>query len=97
MRCFQRHDESHKATIAWPPGSTILPTSTMSTTKPAAVAQAEKKVAAVLDELEQTTGSEVQKLQLEDVVASDAVTGRPLVQKAVEITVQPRPNRKWAR
>ncbi len=62
----------------------------MPTTKPAAVAQAEKKVAAVLDEL-------VQKLQLEDVVASDAATGRPLVQKAVEITVQPRPNRKWAR
>lgn len=69
----------------------------MPTTKPAAVAQAEKKVAAVLDDLEQTTGSEVQKLQLEDVVASDAATGRPLVQKAVEITVQPRPNRKWAR
>ncbi len=69
----------------------------MPSTKPAAVAQAERKVAAVLDDLEQTTGSEVRKLQLEDVVASDAVTGRPLVQKAVEITVQPKPARKWAR
>ncbi len=69
----------------------------MSSTKPAAVAQAERKVAAVLDDLEQTTGSEVRNLQLEDVVASDAVTGRPLVQKAVEITVQPKPARKWAR
>ncbi len=69
----------------------------MPSTKPAAVVQAERKVAAVLDDLEQTTGSEVRKLQLEDVVASDAVTGRPLVQKAVEITVQPKPTRKWAR
>lgn len=69
----------------------------MPSTKPAAVAQAERKVAAVLDDLEQTTGSEVRNLQLEDVVASDAVTGRPLVQKAVEITVQPKPARKWAR
>lgn len=69
----------------------------MSINKPTAVAQAEKKVAAVLDDLEQTTESEVQKLKLEDVVASDTVTGRPLVQKAVEITVQPRPHRQWAR
>lgn len=78
--------------ISCPSSSPAMPS-----TKPAAVAQAERKVAAVLDDLEQTTGSEVRKLQLEDVVASDAVTGRPLVQKAVEITVQPKPARKWAR
>ncbi len=65
--------------------------------KSAAVEEAEKKVAAVLDDLEQTTHSEVQKLQLEDVVASDAVTGKPLVQKAVDITVKEKPERKWSR
>ncbi len=65
--------------------------------KSAAVEEAEKKVAAVLDDLEQTTHSEVEKLQLEDVVASDAVTGKPLVQKAVDITVKDKPERKWSR
>ncbi|WP_235505300.1 hypothetical protein [Acidovorax sp. Leaf160] len=65
--------------------------------KSAAVEEAEKKVAAVLDDLEQTTHTEVQKLQLEDVVASDAVTGKPLVQKAVDITVKEKPERKWSR
>jgi len=65
--------------------------------KSAAVEQAEKKVAAVLDDLEQTTHTEVQKLQLEDVVASDAATGKPLVQKAVDITVKEKPERKWSR
>ena len=65
--------------------------------KSAAVEEAEKKVAAVLDDLEQTTHTEVQKLQLEDVVASDAATGKPLVQKAVDITVKEKPERKWSR
>ncbi|WP_311220772.1 MULTISPECIES: hypothetical protein [unclassified Acidovorax] len=69
----------------------------MPQTKPPAVEKAEKKVAAVLDDLEQSTNSDVQKLQLEDVVASDAVTGKPLVQKAVDITITPRPDRKWSR
>jgi len=70
---------------------------TMPQAKSAAVEEAEKKVAAVLDDLEQTTHSEVEKLQLEDVVASDAVTGKPLVQKAVDITVKDKPERKWSR
>ncbi|KQR55545.1 hypothetical protein ASF94_03775 [Acidovorax sp. Leaf160] len=70
---------------------------TMPQAKSAAVEEAEKKVAAVLDDLEQTTHTEVQKLQLEDVVASDAVTGKPLVQKAVDITVKEKPERKWSR
>lgn len=62
-----------------------------------AVEKAEKKVAAVLDDLEQSTDSEVQKLQLEEVVVSDAATGRPQVEKAVEITVKTKPDRKWSR
>ncbi|GAA6119329.1 hypothetical protein [Acidovorax sp. FG27] len=69
----------------------------MSPTPSAAVEKAEKQVAAVLDDLEQSTHTEVQKLQLEDVVATDPVTGKPLVQKAVDITVKEKPGRRWSR
>lgn len=85
--------EMSAATIRRNPHSLSMP----QPNKPPAVEKAEKQVAAVLDDLEQSTNSEVQKLQLEDVVASDAVTGKPLVQKAVEITVTPKPDRKWSR
>ena len=59
--------------------------------------KAEKKVAAVLEDLEDHTKSEVKKIQLEDVVDTDKETGKPSLQKAVDITVTPKADRKWSR
>lgn len=62
-----------------------------------AVEKAEKEVGGVLDDLEDSTQSEVKKIELEDVVEIDKDTGKPSVQKAVDITVSPKPERKWSR
>ena len=60
-----------------------------------AVHEAERKVGAILDELEDDTHSEVKDINLEDVVENDKVSGQPAVHQAVEITVVPRAQRKW--
>lgn len=65
--------------------------------KQEAVEKAEKEVGGVLDDLEDSTQSEVKKIELEDVVEIDKDTGRPSVQKAVDITVTPKAERKWSR
>lgn len=59
------------------------------------IQEAERKVSAILDELEQTTDVDVKDIDLEAVVDTDPASGRPAVHQAVEITVQPRPRRKW--
>ncbi|MFY3386442.1 hypothetical protein [Paracidovorax sp. MALMAid1276] len=59
------------------------------------VQQAERKVSAVLEELEESTDSEVKDIALEDVIDTDPTTGRPTLRQAVDITVQPRPRRSW--
>ncbi|MCB1978388.1 MAG: hypothetical protein M9919_11745 [Burkholderiaceae bacterium] len=69
----------------------------MSTSEPKEVAQAEKKVAAVLDKLENDTQSDVSRIALEDVVDTNAQTGRPEILKAVDIQVKSRPTRQWSR
>ena len=61
------------------------------------VEKAEKKVAGVLEDLEDDTKSDVKKIQLEDVVDTDKDTGKPSVQKGVDITVSPKVDRKWSR
>ncbi|MDA8454683.1 hypothetical protein M4R22_07905 [Acidovorax sp. GBBC 3334] len=58
---------------------------------------AEKRVGEVLEQLESETQSEVSKISLEDVVDTNPHTGRPEVQKHVDITVEPKPDRKWSR
>ncbi|WP_422843816.1 hypothetical protein [Acidovorax sp. M2(2025)] len=59
------------------------------------VQEAERKVSAVLQDLERTTDSEVQRIALEEVVETDPASGRPAVHQAVDITVQPRARRRW--
>jgi hypothetical protein len=59
------------------------------------VDKAERKVDNILEELEEETHTEVQDIDLEDVVETDPATGQPGVHKTVDITVQPRPQRKW--
>ena len=61
-----------------------------------AVEAAERAVAAVLDELEVATGGEVRKLQLDDLVDTDA-DGRPVIKRAVDIELLHRPRRDWSR
>lgn len=67
------------------------------TNKPPAVIEAQKAIGAVLDDLETKTSSDVRDIGLEDVVDTDPRTGAPVVQKAVEIKLQPRPSKRWAR
>lgn len=59
------------------------------------VAKAERRIGAVLEELEQETSSEVKDVDLEKVVDTDPETGRPKVHETVDIDVEPRPKRKW--
>jgi hypothetical protein len=59
------------------------------------VEEAERKVSAVLEELEESTDAEVKKINLEDVVDTDPRSGRPAVHQTVDITVEPRARRKW--
>lgn len=67
------------------------------TTTPPAVAKAEKAIGAVLEDLEDKTGGEVKDLALEDMVDIDPKTGQPAVQKAVEITLEQKAAKRWAR
>ena len=67
------------------------------TTQPPAVAQAEKTIAAVLEDLENKTGGEVKDLALEDMVDIDPKTGQPAVQKAVEVTLEEKAAKRWSR
>ena len=69
----------------------------MSLPEPKEVTQAEKKVAAVLDELETQTHFDVSRIVLEDVVHTNPETGHPEVLKAVDIQIKPRPTRHWSR
>jgi hypothetical protein len=59
------------------------------------VDEAERKVSAILEDLEETTDSDVKDIDLEDVVETDTASGKPAVHQAVDITVQPRARRKW--
>lgn len=59
------------------------------------IEEAERKVSAILADLEEATDSEVKDIDLEDVVDTDPASGRPAVHQAVDITVQPRARRKW--
>ena len=63
----------------------------------ARVDEAERKVSAILAELEEATHSEVQDIDLQDVVETDATSGHQAVHQSVEITVQPRAQRRWLR
>jgi len=69
----------------------------MPTPKSAEVNEAERRIGNVLAELEGRTGSDVQGISLEELVDTDPATGRPAVHKGVEITVTPRPQRRWVR
>lgn len=60
------------------------------------VDEAERKVGAVLGDLEDSTESEVKDVDVEEVVDTDA-QGRPVVKKAVDIKVEHRPKKGWAR
>lgn len=62
----------------------------------AEVDAAERKIGAVLADLEQTTDGEVDKLQLDDVVDMDE-TGQPVLKKAVDISLRRRSKRQWSR
>lgn len=59
------------------------------------VEQAERKIGAILGELEDQTNSDVKSIALEDVVETDRESGNPAVHQAVDIRVQPRAQRKW--
>ena len=67
----------------------------MTDTKPAVI-EAQKAIGAVLENLENKTGTEVRDIGLEDMVDIDPRTGSPVVQKAVEIKLQPKPTKRWA-
>lgn len=60
------------------------------------VEEAERKVGAVLQDLEEDGDMDVKDIDLEEVVDTDA-HDRPVVKKSVEIQAQQRPERKgWA-
>jgi len=61
------------------------------------VAAAEKAVGGMLEDLERATGEEVTGISLEDVVDTDPRTGRPVVEKAVDIRTRDRPQKRWSR
>ncbi|CAM3837734.1 hypothetical protein [Paracidovorax anthurii] len=58
---------------------------------------AEKRVDKVLEQLEAETQGEVSRIALEDVVGTNPETGRPEVQKHVDITLAHKPGRQWPR
>ena len=65
--------------------------------EPAEVGEAERKLGGVLHELEERTGVDVQDVELQEVVDTDA-SGAPVVRKAVDIQVARRPLKKgWSR
>lgn len=60
------------------------------------VDEAERKVGAVLQELEDHSDVDVKDIDLEEVVDTDA-QNRPVVKKAVDIQAEQRPKKKgWA-
>jgi len=59
------------------------------------VDEAERKVGAILADLEEDTHSDVKDIDLEDVVDTDSASGHPAVHQSVDITVQPRSQRRW--
>ena len=61
------------------------------------VKEAEKKVGAVLETLEEETQSDVNRIELEEVVDTNPHTGQPEVLKGVDIDVTPRQQRNWSR
>lgn len=65
--------------------------------KSAEINEAERRIGNVLAELETQTGSDVKDISLEELVDTDPATGQPAVHKGVEITVTPRPQRRWVR
>ena len=65
--------------------------------QPDEVTQAEKQIGNVLANLESETNSDVKEIALEDLVETDPATGKPALHKGVEITITPRPSRKWIR
>jgi hypothetical protein len=75
--------------------TTAIPTPTQPPAPDSKVNEAERKISGILEELEASTDSEVKALALEDVVDTDPASGRPAVHQAVEITVEPRPRRRW--
>jgi hypothetical protein len=62
----------------------------------AQVDEAERKVGAVLDDLEQAGDMEVKDIDLEEVVDTDA-QDRPVVKKSVDIQAEHRPRKGWTR
>ncbi|KQP35464.1 hypothetical protein [Pseudorhodoferax sp. Leaf274] len=60
------------------------------------VDEAERKVGGLLGDLEESTDSEVKDVDVHEVVDTDA-QGNPVVKKAVDITVEHRPKKGWAR
>ncbi len=69
----------------------------MPTPKSAEVNEAERRIGSVLVELETRTASDVKGISLEELVDTDPDTGRSAVHKGVEITMTPRPQRRWVR
>lgn len=69
----------------------------MPNSKSAEINEAERRIGNVLAELETQTGSDVKDISLEELVDTDPATGQPAVHKGVEITVTPRPQRRWVR
>ena len=63
----------------------------------AAVEQAERRVGAVLQDLEAETASDVKDIGLDDMVDTDPATGKPVLRKAVDIDVRKRTERSWVR
>jgi hypothetical protein len=60
------------------------------------VDEAERKVGAVLEDLEDKSDVDVKDIDLEEVVDTDA-QDRPVIKKAVDIQAQERPKKKgWA-
>lgn len=60
------------------------------------VEAAERKIGAVLSELEEETGAQVTGIDLSDVVEADA-HGRAVVKKAVDIRVNQRRSKGWSK
>ncbi len=57
--------------------------------------QAERKIGAILEDLEESTSTEVKDVDLEKIVDDDPVTGRPTIHDGVDIEVEAKPQRKW--
>ncbi len=63
----------------------------------AQIDEAEKKVGAVLEDLEDSTQSDVEEIALADMVDTNPQTGKPEMVKGVDIQVKHRATRSWSR